>query len=121
MTVAPGSGFDVEAGFRYVGFMGKGAGFHLSDADVEGSIDTLWKFDGMPSGPGGMPWGAYGGARAIESDVEGAALIVMLTTRLTVVELVSVTTEVEGAGDWHALPEEVATNPVEGHLPPMMK
>jgi len=80
-----------------------------------------------------MPWGVYGGARATESDVEGAALVVMLTTRLTVFELVGVATEVEGVGDWYALPE-ITTNTVEvsvtgegagwvrqGHLPPMMR
>ena len=59
-----------------------------------------------------MPWGVYGGARATESDVEGTALIVVLTTRLTVVELVGIATEVEGVGDWYALPE-ITANTVE--------
>jgi len=103
---------DVDVGFRDVGFMGKGGGFHLSDAVVEGSIDVLWKSGGMPSGLGGMPWGVYGGVRATESDVEDAALVVMLTTRLTLVELVDVATKVEGVGDWYALPE-ITTNTVE--------
>lgn len=98
---------DVDARFGDVGLIGKGAGFHLSDANIEGrSIDKLWKSDGMP-------WGAYGGARATESDVEDAALVVMLKTRLGVVEVVDDAAEVEWAIDWPARPEDVAINFVE--------